>query len=156
MTPSELAAIEARLRAATPGPWAEVTTEDSSCGRVYAIGRNDEALVACVSCNDFECHPMCDADAEFIANAPTDIAALLAEVAEFRAHVSRAIFERKKAEDEATALMERAHVAEEATRRLADKYKALTQSLTAFTAEDIRKNPSAIVRLFSKLNEVNE
>ena len=71
MTPADLAEIEARLNAATPGPWrlaiaCDEYGQDESKSTVRA-GYVD----VCMADN---------ADATFIAHAPTDIAALLAEV----------------------------------------------------------------------------
>lgn len=60
MTPADLAAIRARLEAATPGPW---------------------------TAKSF------DPDDQFIAHAPSDIAALLAEVERLRRLVEEAYIE---------------------------------------------------------------
>ena len=62
-TPERLDAITARLEAATPGPW-EVST-----------GMADRAMIIFPDNYSFKMngHP----DAEFIANAPTDVAYLL-------------------------------------------------------------------------------
>lgn len=67
MTPAELDVIEARLKAATPGPWV------APCG---ALGTDVRTLGGASVADDVK---RAD-DADFIAHAPTDIAALLAEV----------------------------------------------------------------------------
>ena len=77
MTPTQLAEIEARLRAATPGP-----------GKLAG-----EALF--ISVQPFGFGRICETDqsvndAKFIANAPTDIAALIAEIARLRAALKQA------------------------------------------------------------------
>lgn len=74
MTDDELDAIRERLAAATPGPW----TADTYAEAIYAL---DGAAVVSGSrwggeASVFDHAP----DADFIAHAPTDIAALLAEV----------------------------------------------------------------------------
>jgi hypothetical protein len=69
-----LSEIEGRLRAATPGPW--WTPSYIAPAEVFAgTGLADDTCVA---------EGMYKHDAEFIANAPTDIAALLGAVKEVR------------------------------------------------------------------------
>lgn len=70
MTPDQLAAIEARLRAATPGPWTNDMREVWTANGTHCIC---DAYVDEIESG--EC-----SDATFIANAPADIAALIAEV----------------------------------------------------------------------------
>ena len=80
MTPSELSAIRARLDAATPGPWEAVTPKR------YAAVRSERAgcYVYTQGKIPADAHPDTVArqqrDAHLIANAPTDLRALLDEV----------------------------------------------------------------------------
>lgn len=89
MTDDDLNAIRARVEAATPGEW-----------RVEWDGEYDQELFPCEisaresrSSTAFE--KVCDveelseADADLIANAPTDLRALLAEVKRLRAEVQQ-------------------------------------------------------------------
>lgn len=77
LTPERIAEIEARLNAATPGPWrwgagrSEVLCED---GIIAADGS-----AVFVNCGRGSGEPSCD-DADFIAHAPDDIRDLLAEL----------------------------------------------------------------------------
>lgn len=82
MTPADIAAIEARLSAATPGPWfhdlqfLQVAAPDprgGSCRYITAEGGPT------------------DPDADLIAHAPADIAALLAEVRRLTAERATAL-----------------------------------------------------------------
>ena len=87
MSPEELAEIEARLKAATPGPW---RYNKSKCYRpgtngAQAVVTDQEAVFASadgptIALTGNVDDPQSMADADFIAHAPTDIAALLAEV----------------------------------------------------------------------------
>jgi len=64
---NSLDAIKARLEAATPGPWKIIGGNEYLTGIDAAVGSRDEGGI--------RLH-----DAEFIANAPTDISRLLAAV----------------------------------------------------------------------------
>jgi hypothetical protein len=89
VTPADIAAIRARLAAATPGPWrvhsrGDVALIDPRQWPAWAVaddpdgGEDDfERLVAEATA----------ADADLIAHAPTDLAALLDEVERLRAQV---------------------------------------------------------------------
>lgn len=76
MTDEELAAIQGRLDAITPPPWFHVLAS--------IVGTKDDPEASdatCVCCTEWGyCGDDPQANAEFIANAPTDIARLLAEV----------------------------------------------------------------------------
>lgn len=77
--PLNLEEIEARLKAATPGPWKADTSND---------GSSVTAATACYTvcdCADWV-HPTEGevSDARLIAHAPTDLAALVAEVRRLR------------------------------------------------------------------------
>lgn len=101
MTPADLTAISERLRDATPGPWTRTKTpgrekslnfllsqfeasdgDDLHGAGVGAPGKTveEECLSTAITGNG----PTSEANAEFIAHAPADIAALLAEVERLR------------------------------------------------------------------------
>jgi len=97
MTPDELAAIERRAEAATPGPWsaanehANFGPEVSAAWCVSRVGepsakRPDGWMydIAEVYCDDRD-H---SADAAFIAHARADVPALIATVRALRAEVA--------------------------------------------------------------------
>jgi len=67
ITPEALAAIEARLKAATPGPW-------EWDGEILSSPDND------VYNHILSLFPKAEKNYRFIANAPTDLALLIAEV----------------------------------------------------------------------------
>ena len=68
-------AIRARLQAATPGPW-KVCPDEATEGDLELVCQGTVDQHAGPICM----HPLTSADAEFIAHAPTDVAALLDEV----------------------------------------------------------------------------
>ena len=80
----DLQAIEARLAAATPGPWktqdfVDAPPEDAGSA---VVKQGNGGLVAYALRSGAVEHewydkPQCDADAEFIAHAPEDIQALI-------------------------------------------------------------------------------
>ena len=79
----DLQAIEARLEAASPGPWTAQPFEDEGSpivGSGHEVGLVAYALRAGAVCDKWYDKPQCEADSEFIAHAPEDIRALLAEV----------------------------------------------------------------------------
>ena len=78
MTPERMAEIEARANAATPGPW-----EAWDRGIGFEVHVNGEEL------NSEFRETFRQADAEFIAEARTDVPALLAEVRRLQAAVER-------------------------------------------------------------------
>lgn len=89
MTPADIAAIEARLSAATPGPWGWVSrgSHDALCAADGAVVHSDGSAAG-------EYGPDIDVngpDANLIAHAPTDIAALLAEVRRLTAERATAL-----------------------------------------------------------------
>lgn len=75
--PLDLEPIKARLAAATPGPW-ESDIYPGSENWVYVGGVRGPGP-------SLELGADSSGDAEFITNAPTDIAALVAEVERLRA-----------------------------------------------------------------------
>lgn len=87
MTDAQLAEIAARLRAATPGPW----TKDHRGGGVvrgstlieFVRGSSYTQVALAVGLHEKEAGGQ-EENATFIANAPADIAALIAEVARLR------------------------------------------------------------------------
>lgn len=104
---TDLDAIRARLAAATPGPWFVVTTDDDSHMCATYVGTVDRGemhdmeqgatlradrsgeVVAMILLQEPRLADHADGrwdeNADLIANAPTDIAALLADVAEWQA-----------------------------------------------------------------------
>ena len=82
MTDAELAAIEARCRAATPGPWmfAPLVNVDSPSGEVVGIDWT--------TCDTADLL-LRDADGAFIAHARTDVPDLCAEVRRLTAENAR-------------------------------------------------------------------
>lgn len=81
LTPEQIAAIRERLEAATPGPWGR-EGDPVTCNEVSDVrGIKLYGKYKAVRCRD---------DADFIAAAPTDIAALLAHVAALDAELAAA------------------------------------------------------------------
>jgi len=97
MTDEELQAIRARVEAATPGPWkVEGRHPSYSPDRFQVDGivtayddpeRADFPRPIQIVETDSGCYPPYLADAEFIAQARTDVPALLAEVERLRAEL---------------------------------------------------------------------
>lgn len=73
MTEIDLAAIEARVQAATPGPWHQ--------DGYYLCGPGEDSKLAELFLEDEQC----DANMSFIAHAITDIPLLIAHVKELEA-----------------------------------------------------------------------
>lgn len=94
MSPDEIAAVEARLNAATDGPWRLSRGYDTRS--IWADRDSagwDAFHIATTDWPDDSDQP--ERDAEFIANAPADIAALLAHVREQAAEIERLKLEKK-------------------------------------------------------------
>jgi hypothetical protein len=93
MTPAQLSEIEERLRAATPGPW----TKDPRGGGVvrgstlieFVRGSSYTQVALAVGLHEKEAGGQ-EENATFIANAPADIAALIAEVKRLREALKQA------------------------------------------------------------------
>lgn len=93
MTPAQLSEIAARLRAATPGPW----TKDPRGGGVvrgstlieFVRGSSYTQVALAVGLHEKEAGGQ-EENATFIANAPADIAALIAEVKRLREALKQA------------------------------------------------------------------
>jgi hypothetical protein len=83
MTP-DLEAIKARLAAATPGPWIYDEWYGTEDGGWAAIGPHHEAGEGECDEPDGEPHERAKRDGALIAHAPTDLAALVAEVERLR------------------------------------------------------------------------
>ena len=106
MTDEQLAEIEERLRAATPGPWQAMrqgnqyietdylpTAKVVGASVVTGLKRpwNPHAYISFgMRATTHEEARFTDADADFIAHAPTDIAALIAEVRRLREALKQA------------------------------------------------------------------
>ena len=85
MTRPDLETIEARLKAATAGPWEAYTA--SCCPDMGGVaGPTHSVMTACVG--KFG-HPASTEDAEFIAHAREDVPALLAYVKELEARIKQ-------------------------------------------------------------------
>lgn len=80
MTEEELQKIEARLKAAEPSPW-------KRSGLTVVVGRYMDEGYVIADCGHHESPDTAPDNATFIAHAPTDIAALIAEVRRLRAIV---------------------------------------------------------------------
>jgi hypothetical protein len=89
MTEDRIAAIRARLEAATPGPWVHDEEGYMGCGEVYTMGEGVEG--GNIAAPSGDCYPRSGyspkEDMEFIAHAPDDIAYLLGELDKARAGV---------------------------------------------------------------------
>ncbi len=92
MTNEQLAEIEARLNAATPGPWIDTDSKPTAEGMLIVLAGSDPisttAREVCVFCDMEECEGEDLRDAKFIANAPADIATLIAEVRRLQADLA--------------------------------------------------------------------
>ena len=86
----DLEPIKARIARATPGPWRVKEADPRSIHRgtvqVEENGRVIETVAECY-CGGYEGHGL--HNAELVANAPTDLDALVAEVERLRAEVGR-------------------------------------------------------------------
>lgn len=82
--PLDLAPIEQRLAAATPGPWKEYKWEIHPVLDYGASGNDCHAI-----CTEFY-GPQAMQNRVLVANAPTDIAALLQRVKELEAELAEA------------------------------------------------------------------
>ena len=79
MTPEQLAAIEARVNAATPGSWEIVSPHLASLADAFVYGDDGRTFVATTSGI---------ADAEFIAHAREDVPALIDRVRKLEAELT--------------------------------------------------------------------
>ena len=95
----DIAVIRARVAAATPGPWVRGIARD---GDGWAVLANDGDDKVCVQPSSRVIDPYSPADADLIAHAPADIAALCAEVERLR--VSNGILRSTVETDEAIYL----------------------------------------------------
>jgi len=89
----DLDAIEARAKAATPGPWFRVDPPWGDSNWVNAQFEDPHGGLFIADCeaqeNDGESEGNAPADAEFIAHARTDVPALFAAVRERDAEIAR-------------------------------------------------------------------
>ena len=82
LSDARLTEIRARLAAATPGPWH--VFRDSIVASAW-VNRGDDPICEVVTDANDRSPDQGDTDARLIANAPTDLADLLAEVQRLRA-----------------------------------------------------------------------
>ena len=113
----DLDAIEARAKAATPGPWESHTNRNDDNGRAWGwVAPLRRTLVTIVTWNRGQ-NSNAEADARFIAHAREDVPALVAEVRRLReaelALVRMVAEESKRA---TTAVLELEHIKEFAER----------------------------------------
>jgi len=87
MTNEQLAEIRARLAAATPGPW----TRSYEIVLLDDLGLRDWYAKLVGPSLHRHNHMMKTVDVDFIAHAPTDMAALLAEVERLQEALSHAL-----------------------------------------------------------------
>jgi hypothetical protein len=88
--PLDLAAIEARLKAATPGPWGYKAGFLKHY--VFSLDAQEDFGISLQELHWNDGHEVpAAANAQFIANAPTDIAALIAEVRRLRREVNKMV-----------------------------------------------------------------
>lgn len=87
MTPGELKEIEARADAASNGPWRAVDLRHQRGGQIRIFPAMGEGYILA---NVLAKGDRPEADAEFIAHAPTDVRALLAEIRELQAELVKA------------------------------------------------------------------
>lgn len=88
MNEEELAQIEARLEAASPGPW--TAAQNGKPADVVRATIHDDLGIAQAVTYDWERTPpgQAEANGEFIAHAREDIPVLIAEVRRLKAKVS--------------------------------------------------------------------
>jgi hypothetical protein len=100
--PLDLDAIEARLKAATPGPWQAVDLPYNGIDDPMIV--NGELVYIAQTAYDMQSSSQehdVDADTIFIANAPADVAALLGEVKRLREEKAKLISKfRAEADDQ--------------------------------------------------------
>lgn len=154
MTDDELAAIEARANAATPGPWMSFNTDDTYAMNIYGVTTSYE-LWACEPEKDnghgniialtllqtprYSCHEsrLWHENTMFIAHARADIPALIAALRAERVHhnevdLARSIIKRA---NEHTAEMERLRT------RLAEATALINAAVELMTKEQVGQWP---------------
>ena len=105
----DLEAIKARLSAATPGPW----RRDGNHRAKVRGGDGDTLTRVVPESSDEPWSPTDEANADLIAHAPGDIAALVAEVERLRADNARIMLEAERHRRIADEAIERIESAEE-------------------------------------------
>ena len=124
--PLDLDPIEARVNAATAGPWKALEARGEHW---YAISANE--AVAWISSNDGSNESQREPDAQFIAHAREDVPALLAEVKRLRSIVAETTEREQQHIDYAQYCSRRAHQAEQrfaAVVRQAEYYASLPEN----------------------------
>lgn len=120
LTPDQLAAIEARANAATPGPWRSMVI-DADNATVWAGGNTARTSyrIARVDCRAAD-------NVEFVAAAREDVPALLAEVKRLTALLDNA-------EQQLRYLAELARTADQETAEAYIVHDSITDLITACT-----------------------
>jgi hypothetical protein len=89
MNEQQLNEIEARLKAATSGPWVDTDSKPEAEGVVLILAGSDplstDAREICVFCDMEVCDGQDLHNSVFVAHAPDDMAALIAEVKRLQA-----------------------------------------------------------------------
>lgn len=146
MTPEQLSEIEARLRAATPGPW----TKDPRGGGVvrgstlieFVRGSSYTQVALAVGLHEKEAGGQ-EENATFIANAPADIAALIAEVERLRRHLDGAQLSLQSVgavRDHFEAEANEARAQLEAVTRERDRYRAALEHIVEHVQPGVAVN----------------
>lgn len=105
MTEQQLAAIDARLKAASPGPW--YVTQSTASGAIKVVSGKPGATVIVRAWGPNTSREEDILNAALIANAPSDLAALLAHIRECHVWMGRMSDDRNyesAAKDEGRAL----------------------------------------------------
>lgn len=101
----DLAELEARCKAATPGPWRVLSDPEVACSWLNASAEDDQAAIALF---DYRPPEMNLANAQFAAQVREDVPRLIAEVRQLRARVRELLDANSKEVDRRTlALRER-------------------------------------------------
>lgn len=114
----DLAELEARCKAATPGPWRVLSDPEVACSWLNAAGAADQAAIALF---DYRPPEMNLANAQFAAQVREDVPRLIGEVRQLRTRVRELLDANSKEVDRRSqALRER----DEAVAKLAGLEKA--------------------------------
>jgi hypothetical protein len=139
--PPDLEAIQARVDAATPGPWTVAWSDDAGYVEVVT---SDGRLLIDVRLGDADtraCAPQQAADLAFIAAVRTDVPDLLAEVSRLRTELARAKEDLDECKSHNDATCEANRAAEDAwaeVTRLGEECDALRAQVAEHAAREAR------------------